>query len=166
MTLNEYIGRLQGQIHSDESRLTQEKKRLEFVQRIRTNIEATRNSIGSSLNRSWDDLSKSDDPVKERLYRIPGYIARPLTDKMLDRSMTEWEYGLALNGKMSAIVEYVEKLLFMRILDAVGKRDELHFALGDYKHFEANAYKYARRSDSQTTLENLASRTRSLMGIK
>ena len=54
----------------------------------------------------------------------------------------------------------------MRILDAKGKMGELHIALMDYKHFEVYAYKYAWRSDSQTTLENLAARAQSLIGIK
>ena len=166
MTIDEYIGGLKQQIHADELVLSREKKRLELVQRIRANVEATRNSDGSSLNRSRDDLRKSGDPVRQRLGDFPGYIADPLIDKMLDRSMTERVYEIVRTGTVRDIVDYVEKLLFMRLLNPSLNGAERFIAHSDYDHFEKNAYKYARSRDLQATLGSLNSTARSLVGLK
>ena len=162
MSLDEYISRLKGQIDSKELRLAEEKRKLEFVQRIMANIESTRSSDASTLNRSYADLSS--DPAKQRLDDLPDYIAMPLIGKMLDRSMTKREYEIALNGSVRAIVDHVEKLLFMRILETV-QSDGFGDALSSYEHFEKNAYNYARRRDIQTSARNLASRARNLIGV-
>ena len=162
MPLDDYINGLKGRIDSEELKLAQEKRKLELAQRIRANIELTRNSNTSTLNRSYADLS--DDPVQQRLGGLPGYIARPLTDKMFDRSMTGREYGIALNGSIRDIVEHVEKLLFMKIIETA-RTDGLDDALGRYQRFEQNAYRYARRMDLQTSAGNLVSIARNLIGV-
>lgn len=166
MTLDEYTGILQQEIEAGKLSLAKSKKKLDLALRIKGNIEALRNSSERTLNRSRDDLSKSEDPVKQRLYDLPFYIAEPLIDKMVSRSMTQREYEMVLKGNVRNIVDYVEKLLFMRLIDGTGKGVDFVIASNKHGHFVANAYTYARYKDTQTSLGNLVSRTRELLAFK
>ena len=133
MSLNDYITRLKDQIIDDELNLVKERKRLGLAQRIRANVEATRNSEGSSLNRDWDGLRKSDDPVRVRLWDLPGFVSRPLIDKMLNRSMNEKEYGLVQNGTDVDIARYVAGIYHKRLLDVTLTEPDRFIAHIDYR---------------------------------
>lgn len=135
MTLNDYVARLKQQISADESKLAQDKKRLELVQRIKANVEATRNSNFSSLNKSWEDLTKSGDPVQVKLYGLPNIVASPFLDAMLNRTMGEKEYTFLQDATEAEIAQRAKQIYHQRLLDAHTDVDRIVASMG-YRHIQ------------------------------
>lgn len=136
MVLDEYISRVRQQYKVHVMQAEQTNRRLELAERIKSNIEALRNSPERTLNRSSDDLSKSEDPVKVRLYELPYVIAEPILDEMVNRSMSERVYLLVQNGSDEDITRYAASIYHQKMLDPGRDKTAKLFSARDYHHVQ------------------------------
>ena len=126
MTIDDYTSRMEKDshrwylsmpLHSRQAadQLTFEeliRRRLHLAQRVQHSIEKTKNSAGSSLNKSREEMDRLGEPVWERLQRemdremnrffdlYEGRLRKlmHLEEKMMDRTMTEKEYDAIRKG--------------------------------------------------------------------
>ena len=130
MTINELAKRLEREIADYDSL----KRKYGLVVHIKDNIDLMKNQESYSLNRTWEDMNKSADPVKLRLYQMNGYIGRPLIGKMLRRTMTEEEYTMVLTGTDRKIISYVIEMYRQETLNPELEVWQRNQAAKEYMH--------------------------------
>ncbi len=132
MAISDYIRRLSGEYYEHQRALDELKPKIDRVQSIADNIKQTKDGPERTLNRSFEEMIAIGDPVFLKLSsKYPSFIARPLSDKMKNRTMTENEYNSVLKDN-DFVAQYALRHYHSIMMDTNSNEFGKMMAIMDY----------------------------------